>query len=411
MAALACGLATVDVVQTVERVPAPDEKVVALATRVEAGGPALNAATTAALLGMPCRLVTAVGAAPLAAVVRADCAWAGVELADVAVDGFELPVATVLLTRSTGERAVVSRGALGPETAMAPAPDAVDGLLDGIRAVLVDGHHLGVAVPLAAAARARGIPVLLDAGSWKPGLPDLMTSVDVLLASAAFHPPTGGSLADLLALGPTWVARSAGAGPVRWAAADGAEGSVDVPAVPHVVDTLGAGDVLHGALLAELARHDLADLPGALRRSVAVATRSVQAARSPRLGRRAQPVVERRTSTRVSGTRPRDVAGEVLRVRSAASRKAPTVVSAAPSPLASSGANGSTDPVATSSQTASRCASNAERAVTGLAGRSTATASAEVVSARFSGNTVLRVRAVPSRQARSAALTVVRRPR
>jgi hypothetical protein len=36
---LACGLATVDVVQTVERVPAPDEKVVALGTRVDAGGP------------------------------------------------------------------------------------------------------------------------------------------------------------------------------------------------------------------------------------------------------------------------------------------------------------------------------------------------------------------------------------
>ncbi len=277
MAALACGLATVDVVQTVERVPAADEKVVALATRVEAGGPALNAATTAALLGMPCRLATAVGATPLAAVVRADCASAGVELVDLAGDGFELPVATVLLTRSTGERAVVSRGALGPDAGAAPPAGGLDDPLDGIRALLVDGHHLGVAVPLAAAARARGIPVLLDAGSWKPGLPDLLGSVDVLLASAAFHPPTGGSSADLLALGPSWVARSAGSGPVRWAAADGSSGSVGVPAA-DVVDTLGAGDVLHGALLAELARHGLVALPQALARAVEVATRSVGAA-------------------------------------------------------------------------------------------------------------------------------------
>jgi sugar/nucleoside kinase (ribokinase family) len=276
VAALACGLATVDVVQTVERVPAADEKVVALATRVEAGGPALNAATTAALLGMPCRLVTAVGGAPLAAVVRADCAAAGVDLSDVAGDRYEVPVATVLLTRGTGERAVVSHGALGPDAGPTPTAGALGALLDGIRAVLVDGHHLGVAVPLAAAARARGIPVLLDAGSWKPGLPDLLGSVDLLLASAAFHPPTGQSLADLLALGPTWVARSAGAAAVHWAAADGSAGSVEVPAVP-VVDTLGAGDVLHGALLAELAHHGPGRLRQSLARAVAVATRSVQA--------------------------------------------------------------------------------------------------------------------------------------
>ncbi len=262
--------------QTVERVPSADEKVVALTTRVEAGGPALNAATTAALLGMPCRLVTAVGGAPLAAVVRADCAAAGVELADVAGDGFEVPVATVLLTRSTGDRAVVSRGALGPDSCTSLSAGSIGDLLQGIGAVLVDGHHLGVAVPLAAAARAHRIPVLLDAGSWKPGLPDLLESVDVLVASAAFRTPTGGSAADLLALGPRWVARSAGSGPVRWAAADGSSGSVVVPEA-EVVDTLGAGDVLHGALLAELARHGPADLPRELERAVAVATRSVQA--------------------------------------------------------------------------------------------------------------------------------------
>ena len=64
---------------------------------------------------------------------------------------------------------------------------------------------------------------------------------------------------------------------MHWLAADGSTGTVDVPAV-EVVDTLGAGDVLHGALLAELGRHGTGDLPAALARAVGVAARSVAAA-------------------------------------------------------------------------------------------------------------------------------------
>ncbi len=44
-----------------------------------------------------------------------------------------------------------------------------------------------------------------------------------------------------------------------------------------VVDTLGAGDVLHGALLAAVARTGLEDLPAALTEAVGVASRSVGA--------------------------------------------------------------------------------------------------------------------------------------
>ena len=276
MPVLACGLATVDVVQVVPHVPTADEKVVAFATRVESGGPALNAALTSALLGMPCRLVTAVGRAPLAAVVRAECAEHDVDLVDLAGDGYELAVATGLLTLATGERAVASTGALGVEPGAVQTPSEVDTLLDGVRAVLVDGHHLPVALPLAAAARARGIPVLADGGSWKPGLDALLAHVDVLVASADFRSPTGDGVDELLTLGPTWVARSAGAGAVVWRAANGAGGQVSPPAV-EVADTLGAGDVLHGALLAEVGRHGTHDLPAALASAVATASRSVRA--------------------------------------------------------------------------------------------------------------------------------------
>src|SRR5659263_261296 len=56
-----CGLVTLDVLQVVERLPAPDEKVVATDLDVGFGGPAANAAATAVALGVRTRLVTALG--------------------------------------------------------------------------------------------------------------------------------------------------------------------------------------------------------------------------------------------------------------------------------------------------------------------------------------------------------------
>jgi sugar/nucleoside kinase (ribokinase family) len=280
--ALVCGLSTVDVVHVVDHVPAADEKVVALSTTVTAGGPGLNAALTSSLLGVSTRLVSAVGSGPLAAVVARDYASCGVALVDVAPVGFEPPLSSVIVSRGTGERAVVSRNAVGTVRYQDHSARRVDEWLDGVTAVLVDGHHLPVAVAVAAEARRQEVPVVLDGGSWKPGLEDLLRHVDVALVSDAFTVPGGGGrhgdgLTAVLDLGPWWAARTAGPRPVRGVGRDGASGEVPVPEV-EVVDTLGAGDVLHGAFLAELARSGTGDLPGALHVAVEVAARSVAAA-------------------------------------------------------------------------------------------------------------------------------------
>lgn len=275
---LACGLATLDVVQTVDHVPAPDEKLVATGLDVSSGGPAANAAVTCALLGVPARLLTRVGGGALGELVARDLADAGVDLVDLAPDGARPPVSTVLVTRATGERAVVSVNAtLAPASGPAD-PTVPDGVWSDVAVVLVDGHHLDLAVVVAAQARRRGVPVVLDGGSWKPGLEALLAHVDVAVLSADFRVPDGvprpgrpvpdgaprpgapvapapdaaDVLAAVLRLGPTVVARSAGPGPIEVATADGARARVPVPAVT-VVDTLGAGDVLHGALAARLA--------------------------------------------------------------------------------------------------------------------------------------------------------------
>lgn len=254
---LAVGLATLDVVQVVERLPGSDEKVVARSVQVDAGGPALNAARTAALLGCDVSLVSVVGAGAIGEAVRAGLG--AVRLDDRATGAAGAAVSTVLVTARTGERAVVSTNATGV-VVQVEAPD-----LTGVCAVLVDGHHLDLALATAAEARRLGIPVLLDGGSWKPGLEALLAHVDVALLSADFRLPGGLALApagaalpgppllaDVARLGPAVVAQSHGAGPIE-VLAHGQTATVPVPRAARVVDTLGAGDVLHGALLACLA--------------------------------------------------------------------------------------------------------------------------------------------------------------
>jgi len=275
-----CGLATLDVVQRVEAVPGPDEKVVARGLDVTFGGPAANAAATAAALGVPSVLVTALGSGPVAALVRDGLTAAGVRVVDLAAGApGDPPVSSVLVTEATGQRAVASTNAtLRHGELTAAAGLAAADLLDTATAVLVDGHHIDAGVLVATRAALRGIPVLLDGGSWKPGLEVLLAVTRVAVVSADFVVP--GLEADVLdavaGFGPEVVARSAGPGPVRVRLPGGVHDEVAVPAVPpgDVVDTLGAGDVLHGATGAALARG--ADPLDALRSAVAVAAESVR---------------------------------------------------------------------------------------------------------------------------------------
>ena len=291
---MCCGLATLDVVQHVDRVPGPDEKLVAHRLDVTFGGPAANAAATAAALGLPTVLVTALGTGQVARLVRDGLAAAGVHVVDLAAHTpGDPPVSTVLVTASTGQRAVVSTNASRRPDDLAPAAaEAVDDLLDDATAVLVDGHHLAAGITVAGAARGRGIPVLADGGSWKPGLERLLAHVDVAILSADFVVPgrlaPGAApapvvvpappdvLAAVAALGPRFVARSAGSGPVLVRLPSGVHEQIAPPLVApdEVVDTLGAGDVLHGATAAALARG--VDPMAALREGIVLATQSVR---------------------------------------------------------------------------------------------------------------------------------------
>ncbi|PFG17698.1 sugar/nucleoside kinase (ribokinase family) [Propionicimonas paludicola] len=261
------GLATLDVVQRVDGVPAPNQKVVATDTWLAAGGPAANAAIAFAALGGRPVLWTAIGHGSAADVVRADLAGAGVEVIDAAPPGFELTASCVLVDSATGDRIVVSGSAHQPDFPTLPAPE-----LGRAQVLLVDGHHPALALPAARFANERGLPIVVDAGSHKPSFDELFPLASDVLCSADYVHPGGLDASALLALGPQLISVSHGAQPLQWWTAT-ATGQV-VPDSIRAADTLGAGDVLHGAYAYALA----AGLPRTQALALAVAAASTRVA-------------------------------------------------------------------------------------------------------------------------------------
>ena len=270
------GLCTLDVIQLVDHAPGSNEKLTARDQVVAAGGPAANAAVAFGHLGGAATLLTAIGAHALGVGVAADLKALGVTVHDLAAHSAEPPaVSSVLVTASSGERAVASTNATAHR--LAP-PDDLDALVAACDIVEFDGHHGELAVAAARSARALGRKTLLDGGSWKPGTEDLLPFIDVAVCSADFRPPGTSTPADTLRFlrehGVAWSAVSGGADPIVWAGPD-SEGTVDVPAV-EVADTVGAGDVLHGALAYYLVGSRLTSegFTGALGGAAVVASRA-----------------------------------------------------------------------------------------------------------------------------------------
>lgn len=247
------GLATLDVVSLVPRMPRSNEKMAPLEQIVVAGGPATNAAVAFSELGGTATLATVVGRHHVTALAREELATHRVQVLDLDHDpGLHLPLVTVLVEAGSGARTAISPGAGGfGEVGDVPA-DA----LDGVDVLLVDGHLLAAARSAARAARERGVPVVLDAGSWKPGLEELLPYVDVAVCSEVFRPPGLGTLQETLdrlaGAGIPDVAATRGHRPILRKTPGGLE-EIPVPSI-DAVDTLAAGDVFHGALAWVLAR-------------------------------------------------------------------------------------------------------------------------------------------------------------
>ncbi len=240
------GLSTIDLVYSVDQFPSANKKVVAFSQDVYVGGPAANASITFGHLGGTATLVTVVGRHSLASLVRQELQHYSIRLIDLNPAFDDVPVISSISVNKLGERNIISANATRVNITAAQLDESV---FMQTSVVLVDGHFMQACQLWAWAAHARGIPVVFDAGSWKDGTEELLKSVDTAICSADFLPPTCANEVDVLnyltKCGVKKIAITKGPESVRFVSGD-VSGLVQVPKV-QVADTMGAGDIFHGA--------------------------------------------------------------------------------------------------------------------------------------------------------------------
>ncbi len=269
------GLTTLDLIYRADQPPTANQKIVALDYTVAAGGPATNAAATFAYLGGQATLLSALGQHAMTQLIRADLTQCGVSLADLApTQPDSPPVSSIIVSAATGDRAVIGINASRRQATVADIPPEVqrDSFLETVDVVLLDGHQIEVGAAIAQLAKAQGIPTVLDGGSWKPGLEKVLPHIDYAICSANFQPPQPVPVVEYLThYGIAHIAITHGHQPIQYWSPDHT-GEIPIPPIV-AIDTLGAGDIFHGAFCYALRQRHFVD---ALRYAAQVAGRSCQ---------------------------------------------------------------------------------------------------------------------------------------
>ncbi|MEG3845656.1 sugar kinase [Microcoleus sp. herbarium19] len=253
------GLATLDLIYLAEKPPGENQKVVASDCTIAAGGPAANAAVTFGYLGNAAIWAGVLGNHAIAQLIRADLAEYNVRVIDLAPGHRNSPpVSSIIVTEKTGDRAVISINATKSQVdSQTINPE----ILTSVNIVLIDGHQIPASTEIARLAKSNNIPIVLDGGSWKPGLEKILPFIEWAVCSDNFYPPNCDKseevFAYLSAAGIPNIAITRGEKPILYLS-NSKYGSIEIPQI-QAADTLGAGDIFHGAFCHYILQNNFTD--------------------------------------------------------------------------------------------------------------------------------------------------------
>jgi sugar/nucleoside kinase (ribokinase family) len=248
---LCIGIPVRDMTFHVQGLPERGFKVGAERFEEIAGGNALNAAIAVSRLGGGAAFCGPMGDAgeTSSRYIFDKAGELGIAMQDIVhMPGLVTPISAVMMDPG-GERTIITFR--DPGLWKVRLPDT-EPLLAGCDAILVESRCAPFCTDLCTEARRRGIPVVVDIDSAIPMRDGLLTASSHLIFSSEALRATAGVADDAAALQKlseftsSFLAGTRGAEGTVWLAPDGA--LRETPAFPvHTVDTLGAGDVFHGA--------------------------------------------------------------------------------------------------------------------------------------------------------------------
>jgi sulfofructose kinase len=254
---LCLGIPVRDLTFRVEALPARGSKANATHLAEICGGNALNAAIAIARLGGRVSFAGPMGDAgeTSSRFILERMEAEGIETTHIVrMPGLTTPVSAIMIEPS-GERTLTTYRDPGLSTVQLPDADA---LLADCRAVLVESRCAAFASSLCTEARRRGIALVVGVDRAMSLQDSLLTAASHLLFASEQVQETAGiaddgeALKRLAALTPAFLAATRGPRGTIWLNEAGE--LEETPAVPvQAVDTLGAGDVFHGAFTLRLA--------------------------------------------------------------------------------------------------------------------------------------------------------------
>jgi sulfofructose kinase len=270
---LCIGIPVRDLTFRIQEVPARGSKVNASHFDEISGGNALNAAIGIVRLGGRASICGPMGDSreTSARYIFEKLAHEGIDTTHIVhMPGLVTPISNIMIDPS-GERTIVTFR--DPELWKVHLPDA-NKLLEDCDAILTENRCAEFCTELCAEARRRDIPVVVDVDRTMSLREGLLTASSHLVFSSEALQSTAGvaddgeALKKIGKLTPSFLAGTRGAQGTLWL--DEQQNLQQTPAFPvHTVDTLGAGDVFHGAFA--LAITEQQDLREALRFASAAA--------------------------------------------------------------------------------------------------------------------------------------------